>query len=347
MQPVTPSQPAPWLSVLVPVYNVGAYVGPCIDSILMQAIEGVEILLLDDGSTDESLRICEDRCAQHAKSLRLLRHAGNRGLSIARNTLLESATGRYCWFVDSDDEMLPGAIAALRAIVDQHAPDMILCDYREKRRLLDGFSGSAHTFSTDREALVRGIFDSRRMYIWNHIARRETWGELRFPVGRYFEDIMTTPWLCLQARSFYYADQPWIMYRVRGGSIMSTATRNHSRFNQRMNDDLAASLAGFQAAASASLPPLSTATQHAIANFCARSYTDMTWRLLRARLLEDGWKSVHRQLQRYRATIEEEAPSGFASVAHRPLREMRLKRWIGQVVALALTSRVRASDRPA
>ncbi len=50
--------------------------------------------------------------------MRLLRHEANRGLSVARNTLLEASTGRYCWFVDSDDEMLPGAIAALRAIVD-------------------------------------------------------------------------------------------------------------------------------------------------------------------------------------------------------------------------------------
>ncbi|MEJ0100911.1 MAG: glycosyltransferase family 2 protein [Pseudomonadota bacterium] len=347
MQPVTPSQPAPWLSVLVPVYNVGAYVGPCIDSILAQAIEGVEILLLDDGSTDDSPRICEARCAQHARSMRLLRHAGNRGLSIARNTLLEAAAGRYCWFLDSDDEMLPGAIAALRAIVDAHAPDMILCDYHEQQRALDGFSGSARTLSTDREALVRGIFESRRMYIWNHIARRETWGDLRFPAGRYFEDIMTTPWLCLRARSFFYADQPWIRYRLRGDSIMSTATRDHSRFNQRMNDDLAGALAGFHAAATASLPPLSNPTQLAIANFCARNFTDMAWRLLRARLFKDGWKTVHGELQRYRATIEQEVPSGFASVAHRPLREMRIKRWIGQVLALALTSRVRATARTA
>ncbi len=194
------------------------------------------------------------------------------------------------------------------------APDMVLCDYRERQRTLTGFSGSAHTLSTDREALVRGLFASRRMYSWNHIARREVWGpDLRFPAGRYFEDVMTTPWLCLRARSSTTWTPPGSCTRVHPASIMSAATSDHRSFNRRMNDDLAAALTGFQAAAAATLPPLSEATQLAIANFGVRTFTDMAWRLLRARLLKDGWKAVHGELQRYRATIEREAPRDSAA----------------------------------
>ncbi len=341
MQPETsPPQTRPWLSVLVPVYNVAPYLAQCIDSILLQATAGVEILLLDDGSTDESRQICADVCAQHTPTLQLLLHERNRGLSGARNTLLDAASGRYCWFVDSDDEMLPGAIAALHAVVSEHAPDMVLCDYREQQRTLNGFTGPARTPSTDVEALVHGVFASRRMYAWSRITRRELWGnDLRFPIDRHFEDIMTTPWLCLRAQRFYYVDQPWIMYRLRDNSIMAAATRDHSAFNRRMNDDLAGALAGFRAAAATRLPLMSTATRLAIANFCVRNFTGIAWRLLRARFMKDDWKSIRGELHRYRRIIEQDAPASFASVANQPLREVRIKRWLGQILMLRLTAR--------
>ncbi len=248
------AQPVPWLSILIPVYNVAPYLRACLNSILPQVDAGVEILLVDDGSTDDSRRICEQILAQRAAA-RLLLHERNRGLSAARNTLLDAATGRYVWFVDSDDEVLPGAIGTLRSVTSGQAPDMVLCAYRERGRTKRGFTAPAGTLTRDREALVRGVFASRRMYSWSRVTRRELWGpDLRFPEGRYFEDIMTTPWLCLRARSFYYVDQPWIAYRQREDSIMAAAARANGTFDRRMNDDLASALRGFRAAAAATLP---------------------------------------------------------------------------------------------
>jgi glycosyltransferase involved in cell wall biosynthesis len=332
-------KPGPWLSILIPVYNVAPYLRACVRSILSQADAGVEILLVDDGSTDDSRQLGTQLCAEHAQAMRLLLHDRNRGLSAARNTLLDVAAGRHVWFVDSDDEVLPGAIAALRSIIDAHDPDLILCSYREGERILNGFTGPEQSLSWDREALVRGVFASRRLYSWSRISRRTLWGaDLRFPVGRYFEDIMTTPGLCLRVESFYYVNQPWIHYRQREDSIMAVAARAQRTFNRRMNDDLAGALTPFHVAARAALPGMSRATRRCITEFCLRTFADLGWRLVRARRREDSWGAILRELRRYRDLTEQDVPASFASAAHFPLRQLRLKLWLRVSCMLLLTA---------
>jgi glycosyltransferase involved in cell wall biosynthesis len=332
-------KPEPWLSILIPVYNVAPYLRACVQSILSQPTAGVEILLVEDGSTDGSRELAARLCAEHTQLLRLLVHDRNRGLSAARNTLLDAATGRYIWFVDSDDQMLPGALATLRTIVDAHDPDLILCSYREGERTLHGFTGPEQTLSRDREALVRGVFQSRRLYSWNRISRRALWGtDLRFPVGHYFEDIMTTPGLCLRAGSFYYIDQPWIDYRQRDDSIMAVAARARRSFDRRMNDDLAGALGAFHVAARTALPGMSRATGRCITEFCLRTFADLGWRLVRARRGEDSWRAIRSELRRYRALSERDVPASFASAAHYPLRQLRLKLWLRISLMLLVTN---------
>lgn len=329
----------PWLSILIPVYNVAPYLRCCVQSIPSQPAAGVEILLVDDGSTDGSRELAAQLCAEQPEVMRLLLHERNRGLSAARNTLLDAATGRHVWFVDSDDQMLPGALAALRAIVEAHDPDLILCSYREGGRILNGFTGPEQIMCRDRETLVRGLFQSRRLYSWNRISRRALWGtDLRFPVGRYFEDIMTSPDLCLRAGSFYYIDQPWIDYRQRDDSIMAVAARARRSFDRRMNDDLAGALGAFHVAARTALPGMSRATRRCITEFCLRTFADLGWRLVRARRREDGWRAILRELRRYRALSERGVPASFASAAHYPLRQLRLKLWMRVGVMLLLSS---------
>lgn len=131
---------APWLSVLIPVYNVRDYLAECVASVLEQAPDdgSVEVLLLDDCSTDGSSETIDQLRARWPGRLRLLQHDRNRGLSAARNTMLGAAQGEYIWFLDSDDKLLPGAIPALHQIVQAHGPDAVLCDFqvwREKPRL--------------------------------------------------------------------------------------------------------------------------------------------------------------------------------------------------------------------
>ncbi|WP_241660968.1 glycosyltransferase family 2 protein [Variovorax guangxiensis] len=226
---------APWLSVLIPAYNVAPYLAECIDSVMQQFDDGVEVLALDDCATDDSLAQLEALSARWNGRVRVLRHARNAGLSAARNSLLDAATGRYVWFLDGDDKLLPGALPALRRIVERDAPDLVLCDFRvwrERMRLkhrLRGelhrrtFDGPAARLSQDRCAPLAGMLMTGELHAWSKIARRALWADdLRFPPGRYFEDMATMPQLALRARSFYYQPTPWVAYRQRGSSILAT-----------------------------------------------------------------------------------------------------------------------------
>lgn len=231
-----------WLSILVPVYNVQSYLEECLQSVLAQwpAEGGVQLLVLDDCSTDSSWALMQQLDQRWPGRLQLLRHERNAGLSAARNTMMEAATGEYLWFLDSDDKLLPGAIAGLHAVVRQHAPDVVLCDFqvwRERMQFKHRLRGEAHrrSFAGPARRLVRdggqllaGMLMAGQLHAWSKISRRALWGHadsaaaVRFPVGRYFEDMATMPLMALQADSFFYVPQPWVAYRQRNGSILAT-----------------------------------------------------------------------------------------------------------------------------
>lgn len=229
--------PAPWLSVLIPVYNVEAYLAECVQSVMAQADDGVEVLLVDDCSTDASLALMQHLAHQWPGRLRLLQHGRNGGLSVARNTMIDAAQGQYLWFLDSDDALLPGALEGLRAIVQAHTPDLVLCDFRvwrEQPRFkhwLRGenhqrtFAGQAGQCSHDRSSLLAGMLCTGQLHAWSKISRRALWtADVRFPAGRYFEDMMTMPLLALKAGNYYYQPSPWVAYRQRSSSILATMT---------------------------------------------------------------------------------------------------------------------------
>lgn len=227
----------PWLSVLVPVYNVQPYLRECLASVIEQLGDdtGVEILVLDDRSTDGSWTLLEELARHWPGRLQLLRHERNAGLSAARNTMIDAAQGEYLWFLDSDDKLLPGSVARLRTIVQAHAPDVVLCDFavwRERERFkhrLRGerhrrsFRGVASRLEHDHCALLAGMLSTGELHAWSKISRRALWGnDLRFPVGKHFEDMTTMPLVALRARSFYYESRPWVAYRQRAGSILAS-----------------------------------------------------------------------------------------------------------------------------
>lgn len=228
----------PWLSVLVPVYNAGAYVHACLDSILGQEglDDGVEVLVLDDASTDDSWARVTRIADQHAGRLGLLRHPCNRGISVARNTLLASARGHYVWYFDSDDVMLAGAVAQLRRVVTAGAPDLVLCDFtylRERSRLKHRLRGERHrcTFpgpsgcrSKDRAALAAGLLETGQLHVWSKIGRRRLWRQVPFPEGEVFEDVSAAAGLLAATRSFHHVAQPWVGYRQHAASCLATMT---------------------------------------------------------------------------------------------------------------------------
>ena len=116
----------PAVSVVIPVYNVEAYLCECVDSVLAQTMQDFEIILVDDGATDSSGRICDEYAAKHP-NVRVI-HRENGGLSEARNTGLDAATGEYVYFLDSDDYIAPHSLEHLVKIARKEQADVVFFD---------------------------------------------------------------------------------------------------------------------------------------------------------------------------------------------------------------------------
>ena len=123
----------PLISIIVPVYNVEKYLSKCIDSIINQTYKNIEIILIDDGSTDSSGAIC-DKYALVDSRIHVL-HIENSGVSNARNVGLNHATGDYIGFVDSDDYIEPNMYELLLEELIADDVDVVQCNHAESRRL--------------------------------------------------------------------------------------------------------------------------------------------------------------------------------------------------------------------
>lgn len=230
----SPDASGPWLSILVPVRNAGDFLPACLESIRAQIDEGVELLLLDDASQDASAAVI-DRFAAAGRVPRMsvFRHDAALGVSAARNALLAQARGEYIWFIDADDTLEPGAVAALRSLVRRDSPDLVLCDYRVLRprvRLAHRLRGEGHRYtfagsrrvpSCGRDALIAGALRAGQLHIWSKIARRSLWPADPFPVGRVYEDIPAAAALLARAERWVHVAAPWIAYRQHPRSLMA------------------------------------------------------------------------------------------------------------------------------
>lgn len=334
---------SPWLSVLVPVYNVEPYLEECLASVVEQTADlpGVEILVLDDCATDGSGALMQVLAQRWPGRLTLLRHERNQGLSAARNSMIDAACGDYLWFLDSDDKLLPGSVRALHDIVSKpnahDAPDVVMCDFqvwREKTRLKhrlrgelhkSSFAGPARRLLSDRCAVLADALMPGELHAWSKISRRALWGaDLRFPVGRYFEDMATMPLMLLRASSFYYADQPWVAYRQRSTSILATPNLGKAL-------DQAHALVAFLEALKASDCAGSAKVQLALSHQRARNFIGA---MRYIDTLPDGDAQKRQATQRIReqflasSPLSPEALCKAYSARGWWLRQSKLKRWL-------------------
>lgn len=264
----------------VPVYNVEPYLRQCVESVLAGADDGVELLLIDDASTDGSAALMKRLADEAGPRLRWLQQATNQGLSAARNRLLEEARGERLWFLDSDDWIAPGALPGLKALLTT-APelDIVYFDYavqrarpRLKYRLRGehhrpGLAGPSTRVCPGGAPLLRALLATGNMFAWTFVSRRTLWQgtePLRFPVGCSFEDMATTPQLTLRARSAWHEPEPWVMYRRRDDSLSG-------QMSAQKVIDLSRALIGFRAELLRLQPAADDATRAAVAHQAARN----------------------------------------------------------------------------
>lgn len=178
------------LSIIIPIYNVADSLRRCVDSVLAQRISDCELLLVDDGSTDESGAIADEYAAKHA-NIRYF-HKPNGGLSDARNFGLQHAVGRYVTFVDSDDEVATDTYAPLLDALAKHAGyDIIEFTMLQKPGLPDEtlFCPGEHVFDDALDWLA--YMGTEHCWVCNKIFKRRLFDNVRFPIGKKFEDMLT------------------------------------------------------------------------------------------------------------------------------------------------------------
>ena len=175
------------ISVIVPIYNSEKYLNGCLDSILNSTYKNLEILLINDGSTDSSLDICKEYEKSDSR-IRIISQE-NRGLSAARNTGIDNASSNYYVFIDSDDEIMPTMIEELYDLLIKKNADIAMCNFyyhrlseQVKIRRTKTFSGNSKFQLLEQNYLLITTVQ------WNKIFRKEIFDDLRYPEGLYHED---------------------------------------------------------------------------------------------------------------------------------------------------------------
>ena len=217
------------VSVIVPVYNVENYLVRCVDSILCQTYENLEVILVDDGSKDSSGRICDELAARDAR-IRVI-HKENGGLSSARNAGIDIAQGEYFAFADSDDWIEVDAVEAMLTLAKEKDVPLVCAG----RYDVDSESGvkTVGLCHPKQETLSSEAFISRMLH-WDQcdssacdkLFHRSLFREHRFPLGRRSEDVAVMYLIIHQAGRVALLDRPVYNYFHRAGSISTTVSAN-------------------------------------------------------------------------------------------------------------------------
>lgn len=228
------------ISIIVPVYNVSEYLSNCIDSIIKQTYQNLQIILVDDGSTDESSKICDDY--NKIDSRIIVIHKENGGLSSARNVGLSYATGDYIGFVDSDDMIDIRMYETLYNLCEENKV-LLACarfDYinpENKTPLPNDTDEIEKISSMDMIKLLLNTSKAEKRFatisVWDRLYHKSIIENLRFPEGKCYEDIVYSIKAIINAKECVYINKSLYHYRVREGSI----TYKDSQYNEKWLTD--------------------------------------------------------------------------------------------------------------
>lgn len=209
------------ISIIVPVYKVEPYLDECVQSIVDQTYQNLEIILVDDGSPDCCPAIC-DAWAEKDHRIKVI-HKENGGLSDARNAGIHAATGQYVAFVDSDDFVAPEFCKTLLNALLKTGSQVSACQlqkFDEGERLVPMKGSGELRILTGTDALRQLIQDRIRQVVWNKLYCREAIDGILFDVGKYHEDEFWSYQVLGRIEQYTVVDYTGYYYRQRGGSIM-------------------------------------------------------------------------------------------------------------------------------
>ena len=215
------------ISVIVPIYNVEKYLAKCIDSIIEQSYDNLEIILVDDGSPDRCPQIC-DTYAKKDSRIRVV-HRKNGGLSAARNNGIDIASGDYIMFVDSDDYINPLMVEILYNNLKEKNADMSICnvetfteEYEAVHNIRKGNKTIKKGVVKGKEILQKKLFEENNwvwVVAWNKLYKKALFDDVRYPEHKIHEDEYVIHSLLLQCDRVSCVDGALYYYLVRNDSI--------------------------------------------------------------------------------------------------------------------------------
>jgi glycosyltransferase involved in cell wall biosynthesis len=209
------------VTIIVPVYNVEKYLKKCLDSLINQTYKNLEIIVIDDGSTDSSGKICDEYSANDDRIIVI--HQKNSGCSVARNNGLDRVTGSYLTFVDSDDYLEENAIERFIEIAIKEKADMVIGEattfFSQGISYLPKFDNEKLNTEELKEAILNDRIGS---HVITKFYKRELWNNIRFPLDLIYEDFYIMPSICFNAQKIIYKCEPLYWYnRMNETSLTS------------------------------------------------------------------------------------------------------------------------------
>lgn len=208
------------ISVIVPVYNVASYLPECLDSILSQDYEELDVILIDDGSTDTSGSLCDDYARRDSR-VRVI-HQKNAGAAAAKNAGLRAAKGEYLCFADSDDYLEPGAYAYMVSLLQENDADIVRCAFRSLfRSHAELHLTEQSRYVTDGKAfLTQFITDWTCGLLWNKLYKRSLFVGVFFEEGHRIDDDYFTYQGVMNASRVVCDPRIVYNYRQRASGVM-------------------------------------------------------------------------------------------------------------------------------
>ena len=222
------------ISVIIPIYNVSRYLPQCMKSVLSQSYQDLEIILVDDGSTDDCPKMCDNYKEQDAR-VRVI-HKKNGGLSDARNAGMKIATGEWTCFVDSDDWLDQEAIMKLYQFAIENRCEVVQGNiyYAYDDHLLYRQASKKEqkrTLLSRHEAMRELIINNRvKNFAWGKLYKTNIIRDLEFPIGKYFEDSFWQHHVIDRVQRYGIIDEPLCYYRQRGDSISGMPSNRRNDF---------------------------------------------------------------------------------------------------------------------
>lgn len=225
------------ISIIIPVYNVESYLERCIKSIIDQSYTNLEIILIDDGSTDSSASICKKYAEIDSRIIFLQQN--NAGQAVARNNGLSIASGEYIGFVDSDDFVAHNMYEELMNLIVTYNVKIACCGFEKvfsTEQRLNTFINDLSVKLVEGKDIAREICKgvTLKTYVWDKLFHRSVFNEKRFPEGRYFEDTTLVCDLLCSVNAVVITGTKLYGYTIRNNSTMTL------RSKKRYEDEITA-----------------------------------------------------------------------------------------------------------